>query len=101
MELFSHETAVFYSWQCTNPLLFHNFDIPQSTHSQALNNYDFILDTIFFICMHAHLICTLLKIAELENSGPAIWAYNSSVARLKNKMFSMQRVPLFSIDSQI
>jgi len=63
-----HEIAAFYTEQCTAPVLFHHFDIPYSTSNYALNNYGFVWNAIFFLCMHAwspnNKTYLLLKIAN-------------------------------------
>ena len=33
---FTHETAAFYTEQCTTPSLFHNFEVSQGTRSHSL-----------------------------------------------------------------
>ena len=68
---FMHETAAFYTEQCTTPslLIFSTLKslmVLVTTHSE---NYGCIWDTIFFICMHAQISINtilLLKIAEVE-----------------------------------
>ena len=55
---FMHETAAFYTEQCTTPSLFHKFEVSQGARSHSLKNYGFQSlsnDTKL-----------LLKIAEIE-----------------------------------
>ena len=40
----------FYTEQCTNPLLFHNFEVSLGGSNQSLKNYGFICDAICLTC---------------------------------------------------
>ena len=42
-----HETAAFYTEQCTTPLLLHNFEVLQGAHSHSLKNYGLQFGTPF------------------------------------------------------
>jgi len=44
---FTHETAAFYTEQCTTPSLFHNFEVSRGARSHSLANYGFQLGTPF------------------------------------------------------
>jgi len=44
---FMHETAAFYTEQCTTPSLFHNFEVQQGARSHSLKNYGFQFGTPF------------------------------------------------------
>jgi len=57
---FTHETAAFYTEQCTIPSLFHNFEVSQGARSHSLKNYGFQFGTPFslFVLTHAHLKIT-------------------------------------------
>jgi len=57
---FTHETAAFYTEQCTTPSLFHNFEVSQGARSHSLKNYGFQFRTPFslFVLTHAHLKIT-------------------------------------------
>jgi len=57
---FMHETAAFYTEQCTAPSLFHSFEVSQGARSHSLKNYGFQFGTPFslFVLTHAHLKIT-------------------------------------------
>ena len=44
---FMHETAAFYTEQCTTPSLFHNFEVSQGACSHSLKHYGFQIGTPF------------------------------------------------------
>jgi len=49
----SHETAAFFTEQCTSPSLFHRFEVSRGDSNYSLKNYGFLY-AIFFTCTHAH-----------------------------------------------
>ena len=51
---FLHKTAAYYTEQCTNPLLFHNFEVSRGGSNQSLKSCGFISDAIFKNCTHVH-----------------------------------------------
>jgi len=57
---FTHETAAFYTGQCTTPSLFHNFEVSRGARSHSLKHYGFQFGTPFslFVLTHAHLKIT-------------------------------------------
>jgi len=56
---FLHENAAFYTEQCMTPLLFYNFELSQDAYKHPLDNYGFVLDAIFFVCMHVLAILVI------------------------------------------
>jgi len=54
---FMHETAAFYTEQCTTPSLFHNFEVSRS-HSLKHYSFQFGMPFSLLVLMHVYLKIT-------------------------------------------
>ena len=92
--VFTQNSSI-YTEQCTSPSLFHNFEVSQGGSNRSLKNYDFISDTIFKICTHAHKSLSnetiIFKIAELE-IWLCAWRRGDSLTFIVDSVFGQSLV---------
>ena len=77
---FLHKTGTFYTEQCTNPSLFHNFEASRGGSNRSLMNYGFISDVRMYT-NHLTIKQLLFKVVKLETQLCA-WRQVESLASI-------------------